>query len=695
MYDSKGDLVNLQSIAGNGGKWFLRGGVATGCCFPLPREQTNYERVLLAEGFATAAALSEATPYSVGAAFSAGNLPIVAPRMRTLLHNFDDWWWQQEVQRAAQHGQVPAQRPPSSVPIAIRLVIAADDDYQTENNPGLLKGLAAARVGKALIAWPDFGDPRPEAADGMTDFDDMRRLSGDAAVKATVDAAYEARAFLEWLLLSDPHAAHGSAMVKELAAWRQLDPVFYERLLLKLKGKHVRIGELDRAVKAAGKAAALEAAASAGARTAPQQVDVKALARSAKALIDSKDVLADFTKAHSKLYVGEYKNAKLLYLVCTSRLGDLQETMHGAVKGPSAVGKSALLGSVTAFMPKESVFKFVSLSEKALFYLPDGGDLSHKILLMAEVPKDEKQQQLQNLLLRELMSEGVLHYPVVQKVGEQFETVTIEVKGPVAFLVSTTKTEVDPENETRLISLELNDSKEQTGRVMLQVARREGYTFTSSAPIEFAPWHDFQRWLATGERRVHINYAIDLAKLIPAKAVRQRRDMGQLLRAIKAHALIHRQHRLRAKQTGAILATIADYKAVRELMADAMSESAEIKARKTLRETVAAVRSAQTARGSATVNEIADELDIDRSATKRRLDHALRSGFVALLEERHGRAFLYATTGATIGEDAALLPTAEMVEQAYRERRAREAANLSPRNPPDSPAQLHSSRSRR
>ena len=63
--------------------------------------------------------------------------------------------------------------------------------------------------------------------------------------------------------------------------------------------------------------------------------------------------------------------------------------------------------------------------------------------------------------------------------------------------------------------------------------------------------------------------------MIPAKAVRLRRDLGQLLRAIKAHALLHRARRKRDKK-GAIRATIdQDYRAVRSLMRELLVTSTE------------------------------------------------------------------------------------------------------------------------
>jgi phage/plasmid primase-like uncharacterized protein len=700
MYDPNGDLVNLQHIAASGSKWFLRGGRASGCCFPIPRDggTADETRAIVCEGFATGATITEATPYHVGVAFSASNLPAIASNVRQFLRERDDLWWRDAENRAAESGLVHDHRPERSVPIGDpEVVIAADDDYQTKGNPGIMKALAAARVASALIAVPRFDDPRPE---GATDFNDLAEHHGLDPVREDIDNAVQPQALLEQRLLADPHSAHGDAMVAELAAWQQQDRPYYEQLLGKLKKVGVRLRELDQQVKKSIEVAAAKAAAARERqRSGGEEVDAEALAQSAAPIIASQNVLDDFAKAHGRLYVGEKNNAKLLYLICTSRLFDLQTTMHGAIKGPSAVGKSALMGSVCAFMPPESVFRFTSLSERALLYLPDGGNLAEKILVMAEAPKDEKQQEMQNLLLRELMSEGVLRYPVVQKTEGGFETVTIEVRGPVSFLMSTTKTEINDENETRMLSIELDDSKEQTKAVMLQVARREGFNF-DAAQINFTRWHDFQRWLAAGERRVHINYATDLATLIPAKAVRLRRDMGQLLRAIKAYALLHREHRKPGERTGAIMATFDDYKAVRELMVDPISEAAEVKARKTLPDTVAAVRRAQppsdSGRQGATINEIAAQLDIDRTATKRRIDHAMRAGHVALLEARHGRAFLYATvTGATIAEDTALLPTVEAVRAAFRERTRQARQQSSSRTPPDSPAQLHSSRLRR
>ena len=70
-------------------------------------------------------------------------------------------------------------------------------------------------------------------------------------------------------------------------------------------------------------------------------------------------------------------------------------------------------------LPPEDIVTFTTMSEKALLY--HEGDFCHKILSMAEA-HGFQEQELQDLLLRELMSEGKLTYPVVQKINGQLVT---------------------------------------------------------------------------------------------------------------------------------------------------------------------------------------------------------------------------------------------------------------------------------
>jgi hypothetical protein len=418
---------------------------------------------------------------------------------------------------------------------------------------------------------------------------------------------------------------------------------------------------------------------------APPPPNMELLAASAKKIIESEDVLDLFVGDFSRLIAGEESLAKLIYLAATSRLFN-GGAMHVAIKGPSAVGKSATRKAVLEFFPPEAVISFTAVSEKALLYFKD--DFARKILSMGEASTKEE-THFQDYLLRELMSEGKLRYMVPVKVGNEIETVTIEKNGPVAFIVTTTRNSLNLENETRMLSLEVDDSASQTRNVLRQVATVEGLN-QQPVQADYEPWHDFQRWLAAGECRVIIPWAKTVTELIETtKSVRLRRDFRQLLLAIKAHAVVHRGHRKRNRR-GEIVATIKeDYAPVYDLMKDLLASAAEVKARKTVVETVAAIVAvfeAAPRRDSVTVQQVAEKLGVDRSATYRRLQAAQAAGYVINTEKRQGYAGLY----QVVEEPSAvseLLPSVEALQdqrdeelRKRDEERAERNARATPRN---------------
>src|SRR5262249_51921943 len=239
----------------------------------------------------------------------------------------------------------------------------------------------------------------------------------------------------------------------------------------------------------------------------PPPPDVEALHRSAADIIQCENILDLFAKEFRKVVAGEVANAKLLYLIGTSRL--FKKTMNAAIKGPSAGGKSEIRKSILEFFPPESVVSFTALSEKSLIY--HEGDFCNKILSMGEAVATEE-QDFQDYLIRELMSEGYISYTTVQKIANEMVTVTIRKDGPVAFLVTTTKDKLHPENETRMLSLEINDNERQTRAVLRKVAEIEGLNQADTA-VSYQPWCDFQRWLEAGERRVVVPFSPALMEL--------------------------------------------------------------------------------------------------------------------------------------------------------------------------------------
>ena len=398
----------------------------------------------------------------------------------------------------------------------------------------------------------------------------------------------------------------------------------------------------------------------------PEQPDFQALADSAREIIECPNVLGLFAEDFAQAVAGEVKNAKLLYLVATSRL--FTKPMHAAIKGSSAAGKSELRKQVLNFFPPEDIITFTAMSEKALLYLPDG--FEHKILSMGEALNPE-QFQFQDTLLRQLMSEGRLDYPVVMKQDDGPPiTVPVQKEGPVAFLVTTTRNQLNFENETRVISIEVDESEAQTKRVLRMIAELHSVEHPIAEEV-LEQWRDYQRWLANGECRVYLPFVEVLQGMIRATtSIRLRRDFNQLLDAIAAHALLHREQRKRSRRSntdGFIVATITDdYAAVAKLMAEFMATAAQVKVRKEVTAIVQAVKTLTAMRSSvgATSKQVAQKLHIDRSTANRRLGQASELGLLVNKEERKGQAGRYVLQDEA-PDEIEVLPTAAELRAEY------------------------------
>ena len=147
LRDASGTLHSLQTIDASGQKRFLSGGKAKGCYLSIG---TPDGCIVVCEGFATGASIHAATGQAVACAMNAGNLQTVAQAL---------------------HAKYPA----------LRILIAADDDYLTDGNPGMAAARQAALSVGGMVAVPLFDANRPAKA---TDFNDLHQAQGLEAVKA-------------------------------------------------------------------------------------------------------------------------------------------------------------------------------------------------------------------------------------------------------------------------------------------------------------------------------------------------------------------------------------------------------------------------------------------------------------------------------------------------------------------------------
>lgn len=281
--------------------------------------------------------------------------------------------------------------------------------------------------------------------------------------------------------------------------------------------------------------------------------------REAMALLQRKDLLLQYFHDIEKLgCTGEESNKTVLYLAYTSRL--LRRPISINVKGESSGGKNFLVQSVGRFLPPESVQFISNATPKALYYLPE--DLTHKVVVIAETVGGQDA----DYSIRTFQSEGeiVILVPEKDKGSGRIETKERRVKGPAAFIQTTTRAHLHQENETRSFDLFIDESEQQTeGIFKAQNAEYRGDASTLNVDGLLEVWRNAQRLLKP--LPVVIPY-VDAVEF-PTKPLRVRRDRPRFLALIESSALLHQHQREKRDINGQkhIVASLDDYKIAREL----------------------------------------------------------------------------------------------------------------------------------
>lgn len=137
-------LVNLQRIRPDGSKRFLSGGRVMSAYSPIQAPGLHLEAgqpIYICEGWATGATIHEAKGVAVACAMNAGNLFAVGDRLRLAYPDNP-------------------------------LIVAGDDDRQTEGNPGRTAAERAADALGSGLVFPPWSGDEPLI---LSDFNDLRQ----------------------------------------------------------------------------------------------------------------------------------------------------------------------------------------------------------------------------------------------------------------------------------------------------------------------------------------------------------------------------------------------------------------------------------------------------------------------------------------------------------------------------------------
>ena len=240
---------------------------------------------------------------------------------------------------------------------------------------------------------------------------------------------------------------------------------------------------------------------------------------------------------HQAGIIGEETNTLVAYLAGVSR--KLERPLAIIIQSASAAGKTTLMDAVLSFFPEEERVKYSAMTGQSLYYLGETS-LKNKILAVVEEAGAEKA----SYALKLLQSEGELTSASTGKDPQTGKMVTQEyhVEGPVMIFLTTTAIDLDEELQNRCLTLAVDESAEQTGRIhQLQRQRR-----TLAGLVARVERKDVLKKLRNAQRlllpvEVLNPYAPGLT--FPTGRTRNRRDHEKYLTLIDAIALLHQHQR--------------------------------------------------------------------------------------------------------------------------------------------------------
>ena len=165
--------------------------------------------------------------------------------------------------------------------------------------------------------------------------------------------------------------------------------------------------------------------------------------------------------------VGEETNRLFLFIIATSY--KMSDTLHALIQGSTGSGKTHLLDRVSRLMPPEDVKRFTRVTDSS-FYNYGAYDLQNKLVCLEDLDgmKEEAQLAFRELQSREMLSTSTTGQDEKGNL-RSYEKV---VYGPIASLSCTTRGEIYEDNMSRCFVIAVDETAEQTGRVISYQNRR-------------------------------------------------------------------------------------------------------------------------------------------------------------------------------------------------------------------------------
>lgn len=255
--------------------------------------------------------------------------------------------------------------------------------------------------------------------------------------------------------------------------------------------------------------------------------------------------------------VGEENSRLLLFLIIISYIN--KSPIHGIVQGSSGSGKTHIISAIADLMPGEDVLRFTRITESSLYNWGEF-DLFKKIIIIEDLDglKEEALYALRELISNQFLSSSV---SIKDKKGNN-KSARKEVKGQFSSLSATTKGETYEDNMSRSFLIAVDESKEQTIRIIqYQNQRNAGEIDPKAKQIAM---HFIQQIVRNLKHYEVINpFATKLQ--LPEKVHKIRR-LNEMYQAVIKQVTFLNQYQRKKTSEGKLITEIEDIEQATEIL---------------------------------------------------------------------------------------------------------------------------------
>lgn len=255
--------------------------------------------------------------------------------------------------------------------------------------------------------------------------------------------------------------------------------------------------------------------------------------------------------------VGEENSRLLLFLIIISYLN--KSPIHGIVQGSSGSGKTHIISKIADLMPGEDVLRFTRITESSLYNWGEF-DLFQKIIIIEDLDglKEDALYALRELISNQFLSSSV---SIKDKKGNN-KSAKKEVKGQFSSLSATTKGETYEDNMSRSFLIAVDESKEQTQRIITHQNKRNAGEIDSNAQQKAV--HFIQQIVRSLKYYDIINpYATKLQ--LPEKVHKVRR-LNEMYQAVIKQVTFLNQHQRQFTKDNQLITQIEDIEQATEVL---------------------------------------------------------------------------------------------------------------------------------